>query len=160
MSHSRIQDPISASFNAFLTLWLKLSPFSSKFLAFLKNWAYFGPNMGFFGSKWAYFESKMACLGQNRLILIQKWAFLGQNGLILSQNGLFGSKMGLFWVVLKWMETLKPNPEIVELEIRSSNPLVMKHAREIRFTFDLIWSQMTFWLPGNSINDFGVKLRW
>ena len=57
-------------------------------------------------------------------------SFFSKNGLILSRKwAYFGSKMGLFWHVLKKMQTLKPNPEIVELEIRSSNPLLMKHTR-------------------------------
>ena len=100
MSHNRIQDPISAYFNSFFTLWLKLSPFSRNFSNTLRR--------------------KRAILGPKR--------------------DFFGWKIDLFWVVLKKMQTLKPNPEIVELEIRSSNPLVMKRARNsIHF-----WPQMTW----------------
>ena len=88
----------------------------------------------------AYFNSFFYTLAQIKPIFSEFLEYFEKKkGHFGSKTGFFGWKIDLFWVVLKKMQTLKPNPEIVELEIRSSNPLVMKRARNSIHT----WPQMT-----------------
>ena len=87
MSHTRIQDPISASFTAFRDTLAQIKLIFSEFLDFPNKWAYFETKMGYF------------------------WVENGiqtQNGFILSRPEIyadFETQPGNCWT---WNSLLKP----------------------------------------------------